>query len=140
MVDDPFKDTNEQALWEEYRDEPRMKEALEDLGELLRTFVGTQKITRSSVEKAMEIITKHQHWCKEQGIKFPDMTLLALPTVRKIRVHPRDLDQAAKEMIVVNLVREFGESLPIEELVWAVQAAWPGFKARGPLERKLAGG
>lgn len=143
MTDDPIfesiADSNRRALREEYSDDTRVRDALEDLLGLLREHVGTRPLTRSSIDRCLDIVKDHYEWCRRQNIDFPSLTTVVLPSAHMIRLHPRELSQDAKEMIVVNLIREFGygQNRPMEELAWAVAAAWPSFKARGPIERKL---
>lgn len=116
-----------------------LEQARRDLETMLAEHVGRQRISKGSLQLAFDIVAQHYQWCRQQGLNFPELTIIALPAVQQLRLHPKDLSQEAKERIVVNLCREFGSSVPLTELAWAVTAAWPGFRPTvlSPLERRF---
>lgn len=118
-------------------DEAALKDAAADLRDIVARTVGHRKIDRAGIDAILYVIKEHKTHCRQQGLDFPDMTIVVLPSVNKVRLHRRDLPRDNIERIVVNLKREFGDLLPMEELAWAVHAAWPDHKPAGPtLERR----
>lgn len=120
-------------------EDPRTKKAAEALKRIVFRILGPKpglpmrrQINRQMIDTLYEAIREHKKLVKLRfGIDFPVMTILYLPSVDEVRLHPRELPLANIGRIALNLKIEFGGDLPFEELSQAVHAAWPEFKPEG---------
>lgn len=97
-------------------------------------FLG-QPMNGRTLARIDEILDDHRQRCRMQGLDFPEVVAVVMPTVGNIDVVPRDLDLKGIETLILNLVRKY-PSVSRDDLAFGINRAFPGYaKLIGTAER-----
>lgn len=118
-------------------EEPRRKLILNTLAyeaDMLRKHYRTDM--PSLIHDLQRLLQDYQARLAKQGIHFPQMAVLPLPSVGTVDFWRRDLDRRAIQQQVMNICTKY-PAVDMLELAVAVKAAYPGFKPE-PVARARA--
>jgi len=108
---------------------PRMIKAHKALLNRLGTTLGdgTRPLTKGMVDEMFTIIRDHKSECRQKGIKFPDLVVLAVPDHGIVEFIRADLDTESIRTKIVNFVRQYPR-VSMQDVVAAFRAAYPDLR------------